>query len=398
MTYSYTTLWDVTRDYGVLFSVALYKKISFLDADSARRLVTDPVKGIYEYDDEAVEYILEASGRQPYYTQLICHSVFSRYAETGRVITSQEVNSIIPEALERCTAVLKFVWDQSSEPEMVVLSVMADSMSGSNQPMTEAEIQQALRSRQITLPDREFNIAIRGLLNKEALIQDDGYKFPVDLLRLYLRENHKIEWVREDLRELLEGYGAAKPVLPAVRKRSRLAIAIAVLAFVAIGSVALGTLLSPTSPLSVDTVLPTAIPPEPGIFMFARCGLPSVGGEELAKLKLCVESVEVSQRGEMKFNISWEAQIQEGLEVDGQLVNTLLKESDAGSTQMYITDDMGNRYDFIDLGGAALEVTLIQSGNKADGWFLFPPPIDQARRFTFHDDDNFWAIAGIVLK
>ncbi len=118
----------------------------------------------------------------------------------------------------------------------------------------------------------------------------------------------------------------------------------------------------------------------------------------MAKLKLCVESVEVNQSGEMKFNISWEAQIQEGLEVDGQLVDALLKESDIGNTQMYITDDIGNRYDFIDLGGAALEATLIPSGSKADGWFQFPPPLDQARRFTFHDDDNFWAIPGIILE
>ncbi len=187
---------EMHREYGVLFSVALYKKITFLDKDSARRLVTDPVKGIYEYDDEAVEYILEAGGRHPYYTQVICHSVFSRYAGTAPVITSQEVVDILPEAVERCTAVLKFVWDQSSDPEMLILSAMADWMSDNNQPMTEARIRQALEDRQIALPEREINTAIRGLVDKEALIQDDGYKFPVDLLRLYLRENHKVEWCR----------------------------------------------------------------------------------------------------------------------------------------------------------------------------------------------------------
>ena len=154
----------------------------------------------------------------------------------------------------------------------------------------------------------------------------------------------------------------------------------------------------PTVEAVVPTMTPTAIPPEPGIYVFARCGLPSVEGEELAKLKLCVESVEVNQSGEMRFNISWEAQIQEGLEVDGEPVDSLLKQSDFGNTQMYITDDKGNRYDFIDLGGAALDVTLIPSGDKADGWFTFPPPIGLARQFTFHDDDNFWAIAGIILE
>ena len=114
--------------------------------------------------------------------------------------------------------------------------------------------------------------------------------------------------------------------------------------------------------------------------------------EARARLRLCVESVEVNPDGTMTFNVSWQAEIEEGLPVAA-----LVKQSDVGNTNMYVTDDKGNRYDFIDLGGAAREETTIPNGEKATGWFLFPPPRGYARNFIFIDDDNHWAIPGILL-
>ena len=126
--------------------------------------------------------------------------------------------------------------------------------------------------------------------------------------------------------------------------------------------------------------------------------MPPVGGEERARLILCVESVEVYRDGTMRFNVSWQAEIEEGLEVGGQPVYALHKSSDVGNTNMYVTDDRGNRYNFIDLGDAASEDIYIPNEEKATGWYLFQPPREGARLFTFHDDDNFWAIAGIRLE
>ena len=33
----------------------------------------------------------------------------------------------------------------------------------------------------------------------ETIILEDGYKFTVDLLRRYLRDNRRLEWVEEEL-------------------------------------------------------------------------------------------------------------------------------------------------------------------------------------------------------
>ncbi|MEE8442507.1 MAG: ATP-binding protein [Dehalococcoidia bacterium] len=402
---------EMQRDYAVLFNVALYKKISFLEPDAARLLITTPAEGVFEYDDQAVDYIMELGGRQTYYTQLICHSLFSRFAGEWSVITEEDVRSVLMEVVERGAANLKFVWDQADTIEKLVLTAMAEIMSDENRPVTDRQIQRALRDRQITLSTGEVNTALRGLVYREVLLLEEGYKFSVDLQRLYLRESQRIEWVQEELSNALEETRVAHAIVAKPAKRTALVrvLAIAGSAFV-VGTV-LGALLVPASPLYMmgtsptPTILPSAtptpVPPATGVYLFERCGieLEASSEEPLARLKLCVESVEVSQEGIMQFNVSWTAEIKENLvDASGRPLNALKKDSDEGNTNMYVTDDRGNRYDFTDLGGAARETTIIQNGEKATGWFLFPPPRKNARLFTFHDDDHFWAIAGIILE
>lgn len=418
---------EMQREYSVLFNVALYKKISFLEPEAGRQLITQPVKGIFEYEDQAVEYILEEGGRHAYYTQLICHSLFTRWEQTRSPrMTVEDVRAVLPEAVERGAANLKFVWDQANTVEKLVLAAMAEQMEERNRPLTENEIRRVLEERQIYLSRTAINAALAALFAKEIVISEgNAYQFSVDLLRLYLREQHKMEWVQAELAEALEEMQKAGALGAGAAERGARLRVFAVVALLSIIVAALGSLLIPASPLSlfaakqapivitlptptptatptptpVPTPTPTPIPPEAGLYTFNRCGMdrPMGPGLEQARLKLCVESVDVDARGDMKFNVSWTAEILKGLIVGGQLVNVLKKEPDVGNTNMYITDDRGNRYNFIDLGGAAKEPTDIPNGEKALGWFLFPAPKADARLFTFHDDDNFWSISGILL-
>ena len=138
--------------------------------------------------------------------------------------------------------------------------------------------------------------------------------------------------------------------------------------------------------------------PAAGNYSIGRCGLPPLTEEERAWVKLCVNSVEVQENGQMVFMLSWQARIGEGvLAADGTPATALAKPSDVGNRNMYITDNLGNRYDFTGLGGAAEEDAVILKDQTVEGWFLFPPPQPGAKLFTFHDDDNFWAIAGVSL-
>jgi len=74
------------------------------------------------------------------------------------------------------------------------------------------------------------------------------------------------------------------------------------------------------------------------------------------------------------------------------------KRSDVGNKLIYLTDNLGNRYDQIAVGGDFGRDMLMEHDLKAQGWFKFPPPKPGAYIFTFRMDDQHVVIDNIVLK
>jgi hypothetical protein len=119
---------NMQASYTEFFKVALYKKISFLTREQTHRLVSESVKGILEYDRRAVEKIFEITFGHPYFTQLICHELFSLCQKTGqRRLSLQDVESILDDVIERGTVNLKFTWDEASDLEKWSLAALANS-------------------------------------------------------------------------------------------------------------------------------------------------------------------------------------------------------------------------------------------------------------------------------
>jgi len=118
-------------------------------------------------------------------------------------------------------------------------------------------------------------------------------------------------------------------------------------------------------------------------------------GLNLAKWTECVTRVRIRQDGQMYFDIRWSVQFL------NPNVTSIYKYSDADNHNMYITDNLGNRYDHVATGGAAAELTYFYPTGplSADGWFLFPRAQLGATIFTFHDDDHTppFAIGNLIL-
>lgn len=106
----------------------------------------------------------------------------------------------------------------------------------------------------------------------------------------------------------------------------------------------------------------------------------------------CLWSVEVRDDGRMQLNFRWSA-----AHVKGTRWDYLIKYCDEGNRNMYITDNQGNRYDHVEIGGAARGDHKMYEGQSVEGWFLFEPAKPGATAFTFHDDDQGKTFDGIVL-
>ena len=183
--------------YTEFFKAALYKKISFLTKDDGQRLITLPVQGILEYEKDAVQQIYEIVSGHPYFTQLICHELFSQCQKTGqRTISRLDVDSILDDVVERGTVNLKFVWDEAADLEKWALSGLAQ-LEGKRNNRSIADF---LNYQHVRFNQQALDSALLHLREKDVLTEDN--RFVNQLLQLWMRKNRPIEQAREELTEV----------------------------------------------------------------------------------------------------------------------------------------------------------------------------------------------------
>jgi hypothetical protein len=140
--------------------------------------------------------------------------------------------------------------------------------------------------------------------------------------------------------------------------------------------------LTPTPTSTTEpTQTPTATPAgfQPGIYGVGGCERITLSG--FWWVDLCLINAEIKRDQTMVFNVTWLPYIPGR----GPRVT---KYSDKNNPNMYITDNLGNHYSFIELGGdAAQDVRLIHE-RIMHGSYTFPPALPGAHTFTFHDSDN----------
>ena len=188
---------NMQASYTDFFKSALYRKISFLTRDDCYRLITKPVEGTIQYDRVAVNRIAEITSGHPYFTQLMCHELFSLCQKTGaRVIRAKDVESILEDVIERGTVNLKFVWDEASDLEKWILAGLAQTDGGT----TPQALGKLLRGQRVRFSESDLNSAIIHLRDKDVITQDN--QFIIHLLRMWLQANRPLDRVREELVEV----------------------------------------------------------------------------------------------------------------------------------------------------------------------------------------------------
>lgn len=93
----------------------------------------------------------------------------------------------------------------------------------------------------------------------------------------------------------------------------------------------------------------------------------------------CVTSLTVRPDGSLQLNVSWI------IENNFQLL--IMRDPEIENNNVYLTDDLGNRLDHIETGGATTSMSEIHQFKVTEGWFVFPAPNPNATSFIFHDDN-----------
>jgi len=154
------------------------------------------------------------------------------------------------------------------------------------------------------------------------------------------------------------------------------------------------TLTLTLTPIPAPTESPTTTPSPtpnmvmPGTYYASGCG--STKMSQGGYLDFCVTGVTVDNDRHMIFDVTWTlSKIPSGF--------TVTKKSDQGNRQMYLIDNLGNRYNHSAGGDDAYNSVVVKDGVPASGWFDFGLASVGAFTFDFHDDDNGIVVSGISL-
>ena len=211
---------QMEKEYAFLFNVALYKKISFLERPAAVELITRPVRDYYQVEPAAVDRILAVTAGHPYYTQLLCHSLFNRWRQQGsQAIAVGDVEAVLEEVVERGLAVLKHTWEESTPGEKAVVAGLAAAMGERNRPVDRAEATRAWERLDVTLPAKETAKAMRSLTARDLISGDEQVRFAVDLQHYWVRKFQRLEWVREEIRDQMDEWPAKPATEPPMPRR-----------------------------------------------------------------------------------------------------------------------------------------------------------------------------------
>ena len=168
---------ELTSEYwSVLFNIVKMRRVSFLDRESAVRLITEPVRqyGVV-YDDLALEEVLRLTAGHPYFLQLVCDALMEHCNDLRRnYVTIQDVRDVGEEITGQGRAHLLFVWGESSWEEQAVLAALANLLR-SQQRVTVGDIVGCLAERVGGLVDRTpFDLgavgeALERLMSREIV-------------------------------------------------------------------------------------------------------------------------------------------------------------------------------------------------------------------------------------
>ncbi|HEX9924791.1 MAG TPA: AAA family ATPase [Anaerolineae bacterium] len=196
---------EEARESSQLFNLAVYRKISFLDHDYAEDLINKPIAEYYAYTRPAIERIIDLTSGQPYYTQLVCHNLFTRWSRDRRdQLDVPDVEAVLPDVVEQGTPNLQFVWDDSSPSQRAILAALADRAPQYRAGVMRRNVTGALRRNGLYPPDNDVTRGLKRLFERDIINNQEPYEFRVDLMQQWLTEYKRLDWVGEELSEVAQ--------------------------------------------------------------------------------------------------------------------------------------------------------------------------------------------------
>lgn len=163
---------EMTADYwSVLFNIALYEKIGYLNEEAMSRLIREPVAPYLLYDDLALDKIQRVTAGHPYFLQLVCYTLVKRAnVQRSTYITISNVNAALDEMMLLGEVHFAYIWRRSSFVEKAILTAVAHLMEV-DMIFHPSDLMQYLETYGIKLTPTAVTTALNSLTQREILAE-----------------------------------------------------------------------------------------------------------------------------------------------------------------------------------------------------------------------------------
>ena len=172
--------------------------------EDARRLIEEPAQGYFIYDDGITDRILRMTAGHPYYTQVICQTQIDFLNQNHEfAVGGEQLAKAVQTVLNNPPPPLNHVWEGFSIHEKIAATAMASELYNEVDYIGVEEIQKTLPDELSALVGNRVDL-VRAL---EKLVHEDWverseqgkYRYRIDLLRLWIRREHTIWHLADEL-------------------------------------------------------------------------------------------------------------------------------------------------------------------------------------------------------
>ncbi|MBK8986096.1 MAG: PQQ-binding-like beta-propeller repeat protein [Chloroflexi bacterium] len=189
---------EMSADYwSVLFNIALYQKIGFLNDTAMTHLICDPVAPNLVYDDLALDKIRRVTAGHPYFLQLVCYTLVKQAnSRRASYITISDVNAALDEMMRLGEVHFAYLWQRSSFAERAVLTAVAHLMDVEMLFRPE-DLMHYLGVYGIDLTPTEVTTALNSLVEREILAEASAgvttqYELKIGLVGLWVAQHKSL--------------------------------------------------------------------------------------------------------------------------------------------------------------------------------------------------------------
>ncbi|GCF06473.1 outer membrane protein assembly factor BamB family protein [Dictyobacter arantiisoli] len=189
--------------WSVFFNIAIHHNLKRLEQSEARALITEPVKGMLEYDMLALERMHKLSGNLPYFIHVLSEILISYCNRQHKsYVTINDINNVLEIVLEEQSGTINWIWNQpSSTTERFLLSVLAQDKGEDGRIFTFSDIYAECDVQGFHYEQQKIVAALQNLVREdliEELHHGAQYRLPVGLFKEWLRKAKSPERVLQD--------------------------------------------------------------------------------------------------------------------------------------------------------------------------------------------------------